>query len=145
MGRIYDLLKDRPLYSADADDSVLEVARFMVEKNIGAVPVLREGKLVGIFSERDLMKRVVVGARHPGSTRVSEVMTPRPRVVDKDEKIDKCMFLMREHGFRHLPVCDGDRVIGLISLRDLMLRDLTEKDDEVKLMRAYMQGGPTTG
>jgi CBS domain-containing protein len=142
MGRIYDLLKDRPLFSADAEDSVLDVARFMVEKNIGAVPVLRDGELVGIFSERDLMKRVVVGARSPGSTKVSEVMTPRPRVVDKDEKIDKCMFIMREYGFRHLPVCDGGKIIGLISLRDLLLRNLTEKDDEVKLMRAYMEGGP---
>jgi CBS domain-containing protein len=143
MSRIYDLLKDRPLFSADAEDSVLEVARFMVEKNIGAVPVLREGKLVGIFSERDLMKRVVVGARAPGSTRVSEVMTPRPQVVDKNEKTDKCMFVMREYGFRHLPVMDGDQIVGLISLRDLILRDLTEKGDEVKQMRAYIEGGPT--
>jgi CBS domain-containing protein len=141
VGRIYELVKDRPLFAADAEDTVLDVARDMVEKNIGAVPVLRGGELVGIFSERDLMKRVVVGARAPGSTKVGEVMTPRPQVV---EKIDRCMFIMREYGFRHLPVMDEGKIVGLISLRDLLLRNLTEKADEVKQMRAYMEGGPTS-
>jgi CBS domain-containing protein len=138
--RIIDLVRDRPIYSVNADQTVLEAAQFMVDRNIGAVPVLRDGELVGIFSERDLMKRVIAGGRSPAMTRVSEVMTPHPKIVSVDESLENCMFLMREHNFRHLPVCDGRKLVGLISLRDLMLREMTEKDQEVKLMRAYIQG-----
>ena len=114
----------------------------MVARNIGAVPVLRDGLLVGIFSERDLMKRVVVGGLQAGSTRVGEVMTSDPLTVNPQETPDNCMLLMRRHGFRHLPVCDGQQLRGLVSLRDLMLHDLNEKDDEVRMMRAYIQATP---
>lgn len=142
MARIYDLIKDRQVFSVNVNQSVLEVVRYMVDKNIGAVPVLRDGELVGIFSERDLMKRVVAGGRSPGSTLVSEVMTPHPRTVSPDEPLESCMFMMREHNFRHLPVCEGRKCLGLISLRDLMLREMTDKDAEVKMMLSYIQSGP---
>ncbi|MGH9580465.1 MAG: CBS domain-containing protein, partial [Terriglobales bacterium] len=72
-------------------------------------------------------------------TKVSEVMTPRPYTVSMDETFQNCMFLMREHGFRHLPVVEGNKLRGLVSLRDVLLRDLTEKNDEVRMMRAYIQ------
>ena len=148
MSKIRELLNDRPMFQVQAEQSVLEVVHYMVDHNIGAVPVLRDGELVGVFSERDLMKRVVAGARSPGSTKVYEVMTPRPHSVSVEESIENCMFLMREHGFRHLPVVDeNQKLCGLISLRDVLLRDLTEKDDEVRMMRAYIQlqvpGGDT--
>ena len=139
---ICDLIKNQETYRADADQTVLDVARAMVAGNIGAVPVLRDGLLVGIFSERDLMKRVVVEGRQPGTTRLSEVMTTDPLTVSPDETPENCMLLMRRHGFRHLPVCDGKQLRGLISLRDLMLHDLNEKDDEVRMMRAYIQATP---
>ena len=143
--KILDLVKDRPIYSVTADQTVLEAARFMVDRNIGAVPVMRDEELIGIFSERDLMKRVIAGGRSPAMTKVSEVMTPHPKTVSIDESLENCMFLMREHNFRHLPVCDGGKLKGLISLRDLMLREMTEKDHEVKLMRAYIQGANPEG
>lgn len=122
MTAIFDLVKDRKVYSIDADRTVVEAARFMMEHNIGALPVLREGELVGIVSERDIMNRVVAAGRLPGQTRVSEVMTPNPRSVGADETVDNCLFLMQEFGFRHLPICEGKKLKGLISLRDLMLR-----------------------
>jgi len=102
--------------------------------------VLRDGELVGIFSERDIMKRVVADGRDPARTRVSEVMTARPLTVDMRESIEHCMVLMKEHGFRHLPICDGKKLQGMVSLRDILLRDLTEKDEEVRMMRAYIHG-----
>lgn len=141
MATVNDLIRDRETYWVKADMPVLEAARYMVEHNIGAVAVVREGELVGIFSERDVMKRVVAAGRSPGSTLVSEVMTPRPRTVPPDEPLENCMILMREHSFRHLPICDGKKLRGLISLRDLLLRNLSEKDEEVKQMRAYIQSG----
>jgi CBS domain-containing protein len=139
MPRIRELLNDRPIFQVEADQSVLEVVHYMMDHNIGAVPVLRDGELVGVFSERDLMKRVVAGARSPGSTKVSEVMTPRPHSVSEEESIENCMFLMREHGFRHLPVVEGKRLKGFLSLRDLLLYNLSQKDSESRMMSAYIQ------
>ena len=122
MGTISDLVKDRTIYSVNADDSVMQAVHMMVDKNLGAVAVLRGGELVGVFSERDLMKRVVAAGRGPGSTQVSEVMTPRPRTVSPNETFENCLFIMREHGFRHLPVVEDGQLYGLVSLRDLLLR-----------------------
>ena len=141
---ICDLIKNQHTYRADVNQTVLEVAQSMVARNIGAVPVLRDGVLAGIFSERDLMKRVVVEGRDPRKTRVGEVMTPDPLTVSPQEKVEACMLLMRQHGFRHLPICDGVQLQGFISLRDLLLHDLDEKDDEVRMMRAYIQISPGT-
>jgi CBS domain-containing protein len=139
---IYDLVKDQDTYRAEAEQSVLDVARAMVERNIGAVPVLRDGLLVGIFSERDLMRRVVVEGRDPAQTRVAEVMTEDPLTVTPQEDMDTCRFLMRRHGFRHLPICEGKQLKGMVSLRDVILHDLSEKDYEVRMMRAYIHSIP---
>jgi len=139
---VYDLINTQDTHIADAEQTVLEVARAMVERNIGAVPVLRDGLVVGIFSERDLMKRVVVEARDPRTTRVDEVMTDDPLTVTPDESLETCMILMRRHGFRHLPVCEGKKLRGIVSLRDILLHDLNEKDHEVRMMRAYIQASP---
>ncbi len=85
MSTLRDLVKDRKVYSINAEGTVLEAARFMMEHNIGALPVLRNGDLAGIFSERDIMNRVVAVGRTPGHTVVSEVMTANPRAVNLDE------------------------------------------------------------
>ncbi len=108
---ICDLIKNQDTYHADANQTVLNVAKAMVARNIGAVPVLRDGSLVGIS------------------------VTPQ-------QDLQTCMLLMRRHGFRHLPVCEGKQLRGVISLRDLLLHDLHEKDDEVRMMRAYIQASP---
>lgn len=139
MAFINDLVKDRETYTINADQTVLDAARFMVQHNIGAVPVLRNGELAGIFSERDVMKRVVAEGRDPARTRVSEVMTADPVSVAPNEEVEHCMVLMKQHGFRHLPVCEGKRLVGLLSLRDLLLHGLVEKDGEVQMMRDYIR------
>jgi CBS domain-containing protein len=130
MSPIYDLVKDRKVCSIDADSTVLEAARFMLEQRIGALPVLRNGQLVGIFSERDIMNRVVAVGRLPGSTKVSEVMTANPKAVDVNETIENCLYLMREFGFRHLPIVDGKELKGLVSSRDILLRYVSMKEAE---------------
>ena len=139
---IYDLVRDQDTYRADVNKTVLDVAQAMVDRNIGAVPVLEDGLLVGIFSERDLMKKVVVEGRDASRTRVGDVMTPDPLTVAPSEELEACMLLMRQHGFRHLPISDGKQLKGMVSLPDIMLRDLTEKDDEVRMMRAYLHSTP---
>ncbi|HET7204957.1 MAG TPA: CBS domain-containing protein [Terriglobales bacterium] len=143
MASVYDLIKDQDTYHAQSQQTVLEVAKAMVERNIGAVPVLADGELVGIFSERDLMKKVVVPGLDPGATRLAEVMTQDPLTVGPLETVETCMVLMRRHGFRHLPICDGKVLKGLVSLRDIMLHDLDEKDHDIRMMRAYIQASPS--
>jgi len=134
MSPIYDLVKDRKVCSIDADSTVLEAARFMMEQRIGALPVLRNGDLVGIFSERDIMNRVVAVGRLPGSTKVSEVMTANPKAVDVNETVENCLYLMREFGFRHLPIVDGKELKGLVSSRDILLRYISMKEAEQRQM-----------
>ena len=130
MSTLRELVKDRKVYSIDAGRTVLEAARFMMEHNIGALPVLRDGEVVGIFSERDVMNRVVAAGRMPGITKVSEVMTANPKAISVDETVENCLFLMREFGFRHLPITDGKQLKGLVSLRDILLRYVSQKESE---------------
>ena len=127
---IYDLVKDRRVLSIEADRTVLEGARFMMENRIGALPVLRNGELVGIFSERDIMNRVVAFGRLPGTTRIAEVMTANPKSVSVDETMENCLYLMREFGFRHLPIVDGKELKGLVSSRDILLRYISQQEAE---------------
>lgn len=132
MTTLRELVKDRRLYSVEASRTVLEAARYMMEHNVGAVPVLREGSLAGIISERDIMNRVVAIGRTPGTTAVSEVMTPNPRAVAADESIEECLFIMREFGFRHLPILDGKELKGIVSLRDVLMHHATELERQAR-------------
>jgi len=132
MATLRELVKDRKVYSIDAARTVLEAARFMMEHNVGALPVLRDGELVGIFSERDIMNRVVAVGRTPGHTAVSEVMTANPRAVSADESVEECLFIMQEFGFRHLPIVDGRELKGLVSLRDILMRQAAEIERQTR-------------
>jgi CBS domain-containing protein len=126
MSTVRDLVQDRKVYSVDAGRTVLEAARLMMEHNFGALPVLRDGELAGIFSERDLMNRVVAVGRTPAHTAVSEVMTPNPRAVSLDESVEECLFIMHEFGFRHLCIVQGKELKGLVSLRDILMHQAGE-------------------
>ena len=132
MKTLRDLIKDRRLYSVESTRSVLEAARYMMEHNIGALPVLRDGTLAGILSERDIMNRVVAVGRTPGTTEVSEVMTANPRAVPADESIEECLFIMREFGFRHLPIVEGKELRGLVSLRDVLMHQAAEIEAQTR-------------
>jgi len=139
---ICELIKDQRIVTAERQQTVLEIARLMVDHNIGAVPILQDGHLIGILSERDLMNRVVVAGKDPAHLRVGQVMTEDPMTVQPGDSLETCMTLMRRHGFRHLPVCSDRELKGFVSLRDILLHDLDEKDDEVRMMRAYIHSVP---
>lgn len=139
METISDLVKGREILGITSGQVVSDAVDFMVEHHIGAVPVLRYGELVGIFSERDLMVRVVADNRDARTTLVDAVMTPSPLSVSPETSVEECMVLMKAHGFRHLPICEGRTLVGMISLRDLLLHNVEEKDVEVRMMRAYIQ------
>jgi CBS domain-containing protein len=142
---IADLLRNQVTISAEVRQTVFDVASLMVQHNIGAVPVLQDGQLAGIFTERDLMSRVVAAGKDPARTPVSQVMTEDPLTVAPNDPLETCMTLMKRHGFRHVPVCSGRVLKGIVSLRDILLHDLDEKDDEVRMMRAYLHSTPDAG
>jgi CBS domain-containing protein len=138
MAQISELLHNREVFTVPSHCTVLEAARFMVERNVGAVPILDGERLVGIFSERDIMNRVLVTQLDAAKTRVTDVMSRNPISVHPETPLQDCMVLMKQNGFRHLPVCDGDHLVGFLSLRDLLLREVDEKDDELRVVRAYI-------
>ena len=142
MASVDSLIGDRKPYYVEADALVIDVVNMMVEHNIGAVAVLRNGELAGLFSERDLMKRVVHDAMDSKTTKVSDVMTRDLVTVSPERSLEDCLELMRERGFRHLPVCKGKQLRGLLSLRDLLAYAVVEKDGEVQMMRAYISQRP---
>ena len=94
------------------------------------------------MTRRDLMRRVVAEGRDPRSTCMAEVMTDDPLTISTTEDVETCMALMRRHSFRHLPVCHEGQLIGMVSLRDILLHDLDEQDAEVRMMRAYLHNIP---
>jgi CBS domain-containing protein len=139
MPYVSDILRGRELYSVESTQSVAEVAEWMAELNIGAIVVLDREELCGVFSERDLLKRVVVARFDPQKVRVGVVMTPDPITIRSDATMEEAIDLMRRHNIRHLPVMEDEHVVGFLSLRDLMHFDLERKTDEVYQMRAYIQ------
>jgi CBS domain-containing protein len=139
MPLLKDILHDRKPFSADPGETVAEVAARMAALNIGAILVLDRGELRGVFSERDLMKRVVVEGLDPRQTRVQQVMSTDLTKADESATIEMAMELMRRCGCRHLPVMRSSQVVGFISMRDLMLYELEQKAEEIRHMRNYIQ------
>lgn len=139
MATIRELLSSRTIHYIKPDQTVFEAANFMVSCNVGAVPVLDDTQLVGIFSERDIMRRVVTEGRDPLVTRIAEVMSTRISTVAPADTSEYAMSLMQERGVRHLPVCEGNVLVGFLSLRDLLRCHLDEKSADNDMMRAYIQ------
>jgi CBS domain-containing protein len=133
------MLHGRTLFSAAPAETVAEVAARMAALNVGAIPVLENGELRGVFSERDLMKRVVVPGLDPRQTRIVDVMSTSLTKADENTTADEAMELMRSCGCRHLPVMRASEVVGFISMRDLMLDELEKKTEEIQHMRNYIQ------
>lgn len=137
---IRDVIRDREPYSLRTSASVLEAAEFMAQRRIGAVCVLDdEGKLIGVFSERDLLNRVVVPRRDPSTLRLGEVTSELRAVIRCDETPHQALERMEKIGSRHLPVVDGDKWVGMLSMRDLLRVELSEQGDEIKLLHEYIQ------
>jgi CBS domain-containing protein len=132
------------LVSAQPDARVMDAAVAMSEGRIGAIPVIEGERLVGIFSERDLMTRVVVPGRDAEQTRVEEVMTHKVITSGLDESVDRCLEKMQRAGCRHLPVIQDGRVIAMLSMRDLLRDEIEEQDEEIRHLRAYIHQAPVS-
>ncbi len=142
MHRIRRVIERKHVVHAHPDASVLEAATTMSEGRVGAIPILDGEELVGIFSERDLMTRVVVPGRDPGATPVAEVMTRDVVHAAPDESVEDCLDKMRRAGCRHLPVVADGRVIAVLSMRDLLHDEIEEQESELRDLRAYLHQMP---
>lgn len=139
---IAELVEHQQVRWVRKEDSVLETAQRMAEWKVGAVMVLDGERLVGIFSERDLMTRVVCKGLSPADTPVGKVMTPNPVVVDTHSTVEQCLRIMNQAKCRHLPVVHDGRLVGILSIRDLLQSDIRQKDDEIEMMRAFIHYVP---
>jgi CBS domain-containing protein len=132
----------RDTYFVNAADSIRQVAQYMSERRVGAVAVLEGERVSGIVSERDIMSKVVAKGLDPATTKVAEVMSRELLVATPDDSYEDAARKMRQAGIRHLPVVEGDRLIGMISQRDLLQVDLTAKDEEIRWLNAYIHFTP---
>ena len=137
---IRHVIRDREPYSMRDTATVQEAAEFMASRNIGAVCIVDDsGKLLGVFSERDVVKRVVVQHRDPATVKIGDVLSELRAVINCDETPHQALERMELIGTRHLPVVDGERWVGMLSMRDLMRVELSEQGDEIKLLHEYIQ------
>jgi len=140
MSRVLDIVQNRDLFQVEEEQTVADVARHMTDLHVGAILVLDRGQLRGVFSERDLMKRVVCEGLDPGKTAVREVMTKAVATIDENASVEDALQAMEANQCRHLPVTRGSRVVAFLSMRDLMHYELALKTEELHHMRAYIHG-----
>ena len=142
MGRkiVPDLVQNQVLTILAPGLSVREAAKAMADRNIGAVLVAEAGRLKGICTERDVAHRVVAKGRDPDRTTIAEIMTADPAVVSPDETPATALDMMRRIGCRHLPVMDGDRIAGMLSIRDLYAAIQAELEEDLRLRDDFIMG-----
>ena len=138
MKSLKTMIGDRETVTVERSISVRDAARLMAERKIGAVPVLDGERLAGIFSERDVLTRVVAAGCDPDATKVGDVMSSELVVADPGESYETCLSRMREAHVRHVIVLDQGRLTGIVSLRDLLAVDIDEKDEAIGLLNAYV-------
>jgi len=132
--------KDATVHTADPDSTILEAVGKMCQLRVGALLVERSGQPLGILSERDIMTRFVLERRDPLETTVDEIMTHDVLCIDLDRSPEEAMSLMTERRVRHLPVMEGRRVIGIVSIGDLVRWASRDKEYEIRTLREYVTG-----
>ena len=126
------------VFAIGPDQPVLEAIKLMADKRIGALLVMQGGRLVGILSERDYARKIVLQGRSSATTPVSEIMTGQVDSVGLDDTADRCMQLVTDRRIRHLPVLDGDAVLGVVSIGDLVKAVIEDQQVEIDQLQRYI-------
>lgn len=143
MNTVAQLLQGKPdqaVYTMAPTASAHEGARLMAEKNIGALVVVQDGQVVGLVGEREYTRRLVLAAGSATQTRLGDIMSTPVMYVRPDQTSEQCMALMTRHRLRHLPVLDGDKLVGLVSIGDLVKATLDEQQFIIEQLEHYIAG-----
>ena len=132
--------KGLEIWSIGPDEFVFEAIRVMAEKTIGALIVIDDGRMVGIVSERDYARKVIIQGKASKTTPVSEIMTSKLVTVTPHQSVDDCMSIMTARRVRHLPVVDGDELVGVLSLGDLVKSIIDDKQHTIEDLQHYISG-----
>lgn len=133
-------LKGRDIISVTADASVLDAIKLMADKTVGSLLVMQGGELLGIVTERDYARKVIIKGRSSESTEVGEIMTSDVVTASMQDTVNQCMTVMTERKIRHLPVVDDGVVIGMISIGDLVQAIISDQQEEIEHLEHYISG-----
>jgi CBS domain-containing protein len=141
-GTIDSILNDKGtnVWAVDPDDTVFEAIKIMADKNVGALLVMRDNRLVGIFSERDYTRKVVLKGKSSRETAVREIISAPVISVEPGDSVENCMRIMTEHRIRHLPVMEGGKVAGIVSIGDLVNWIISAQHMALNQMEDYICG-----
>ncbi|HKU78405.1 MAG TPA: CBS domain-containing protein [Rhodanobacteraceae bacterium] len=142
MRQVRHLLEEKAseVYTITPEAPVLDAIRLMAERRVGALPVMRSDTLAGIITERDYARKVILKGRSSRETPVSEIMTPAPTTVSLGTTVDECMRLCTELRVRHLPAVEGNRLIGIVSIGDLVKAVIDDQAAEIDHLQRYIAG-----
>jgi CBS domain-containing protein len=140
MAKVRNILegKGRVVYSVEPTVMVLRAIELMCEKNIGGLLIVENGKLAGIFTERDYARKLILKGKSSKDTPIGELMTPNPFTVSPDTSIDECMQMMTDKHIRHLPVTEGDQLVGMISIGDVVRQVIQEQKSIIEHLESYI-------
>ena len=139
MRPVRELLENHDtLWSLKPQDSVFDALKTLADHNVGALMVMEQGKLVGILSERDYTRKIALAGKSSKDTRVADIMTAKVVTVPANSRIEDCMALMSQKKIRHMPVVDGDRVLGMISIRDIMDEIIADQEATISQLQTYI-------
>ncbi|AVU76961.1 CBS domain-containing protein [Pseudomonas sp. Fig-3] len=133
-------VQNQQVHSIAPEQTVLEALQIMAEKNVGALPVIEHGQVVGVFSERDYARKLVLQGRSSVGTSVRTVMSAPVVTADSQQSIDRCMEVMTDSHLRHLPVLDNGQLMGLLSIGDLVKEAIVEQADLIRQLEHYIRG-----
>lgn len=130
--------KGSDVWSIGPDATVFETLELLADKRIGAVPVTEDGRLIGILSERDYARKVVLLGRDSRSTSASEIMSPKPVCIRPDQTIDQAMALMTDKRIRHLPVVEDQQLVGIVTIGDVVKAKIADQEFQIQQLENYI-------
>ena len=132
--------KENQIWSVEPKISIFEALKIMSDKEIGALLVIEDEKLVGIFSERDYARKVILKGKSSKNTQVGELMTKKVLYIDPEQTINDCMAIMTDKHIRHLPVIENDKVIGMVTIGDVISQIISEQEFTIQHLENYITG-----